>query len=278
MPKGSRLPTFNEVLAQAIADFAEHGYDDAERLVRWQMALKAAAQREMKSEQDMVQKMRRGLGKIFEKMVEQEQILTKTNGINRFTLGNLKPELRNVFQRRLLASVDLIKLNREQVMAKTLQRFSGWATSIPPGGSEEAQKKETKDRVRKGMAGLKFEERRVLIDQGNKLVSALNQTLAEGAGAIAAIWHSHYHQSNYNYREDHKERELKSKRLPFVVRGNWAIEKGLMKLAGSKYTDAMTQPAEEPFCRCYYEWIYSLRDLPVAMLTDKGKAALKGAG
>jgi hypothetical protein len=40
------------------------------------------------------------------------------------------------------------------------------------------------------------------------------------------------------------------------------------------YTDAITQPGEEVFCRCFYEYIYALRDMPDDMITAKGKAKL----
>jgi len=60
-----------------------------------------------------------------------------------------------------------------------------------------------------------------------------------------------------------------------VVRDNWALEKGLIKLAGHQYTDQVTEPGEEVFCRCYYEYIYNLRDLPPEMITAKGREALE---
>jgi hypothetical protein len=33
----------------------------------------------------------------------------------------------------------------------------------------------------------------------------------------------------------------------------------------------------EPNCRCYAQWLYSLRQLPADMLTDKGRTELKRA-
>lgn len=94
---------------------------------------------------------------------------------------------------------------------------------------------------------------------------------AKAGGAIAAIWHSHWRQDGYEYRKSHKARDEKV----FVMRGNWALEKGLMKLAGRKYTDEITSPGEEEGCRCYYQYLYSLRDLPEEMLSTKGKEELE---
>jgi hypothetical protein len=64
----------------------------------------------------------------------------------------------------------------------------------------------------------------------------------------------------------------------FIVRDNWAIKAGLMKKGGLKYVDEVPRPAELPYCRCYYTWIYNLRQLQVLdLLTEKGKQALAEA-
>ena len=47
-----------------------------------------------------------------------------------------------------------------------------------------------------------------------------------------------------------------------------------MKPGRAGYTDEITQPAEEPFCRCYYVYLYSLGRVPDDMITKKGRAAL----
>jgi len=47
-----------------------------------------------------------------------------------------------------------------------------------------------------------------------------------------------------------------------------------MKAGDAGYTDEITTPGEEVFCRCFYRWIYNLRDLPKDMLTIKGKEQL----
>jgi hypothetical protein len=91
---------------------------------------------------------------------------------------------------------------------------------------------------------MRFDERRVLVDQGHKLISAINRTVAEEGNAIAGTWHSHWRQAGYDYREDHKERDDHV----YAIRGNWAIKDGLMKVGPAGYSDEITQAAEEPFC------------------------------
>jgi hypothetical protein len=44
------------------------------------------------------------------------------------------------------------------------------------------------------------------------------------------------------------------------------------------FTDDITAPAQEPFCRCYYRWLFNLRDLPDEMLTQAGRRALTMVG
>lgn len=267
--------TFYRVLSQAIDDMMEHGFDDVERLAEWQRRIRVAAEKMMLPKKRMEDLLRKSLRGVFEKMVDDGKVMKRHPGVGRFTIDKLKPELRTELDRRIMASANLISLNREEAIAKTLQRFSGWATSIPVGGTDATDKRKEKENLKKAMSKLPFEERRVLIDQSHKLTSSISEIIAQDTGAIAAIWHSHYKESGYDYRPDHKDREQVSKRLPFVVRDNWAMQKGLMKLAGSQYVDEMTKPGEEVYCRCYYEWIYNLRELPEQMLTAKGKAELE---
>ena len=262
--------TVDEVLKEALADFAEHGYDTAERLAMWQARLEEAAKNSFSSASATERVMREFFAAIYKREVERGGIARRHPGVSRFTIERVRPELRAALSKRIRASADLIKLNRAEEIPAMLRRFAGFVTSIPEGGSDQFNKREESAKIRKSIKGLSFRERRVMIDQGHKLTSALSSVVAEGGGAIAAEWHSHWKQANYDYREQHKERDGKL----YLIRGSWAIEKGLIKPAGHEYTDDITQPGEEVFCRCNYRYIYSLRDLPKEMITEKGRAEL----
>lgn len=262
-----KKPTFYETVNEAIRDMSIHGYDSAERVAYWTERLRKAAASYAKTSEQMGQMLRDALEAVYRRLVDNGGVLKAAPGVARFTIERVRPALRAELDRRILASASLIKLNREEAMEKTLRRFQGWATSIPVGGSAEPEKKKAVEGVRKAMSGLPFVERRVLIDQGHKLTSAVNTTVAVGGGAVAAIWHSNYRQSGYDYRPDHKERDDHV----YLVRGSWAQEKGLVKPGAVGYTDDITQPAEEPFCRCRFQYIFSLRNLPDDMLTVKGR-------
>lgn len=211
---------------------------------------------------------------IYSRLVDKGQIARYHPGIARFTLERVRPALRAELDRRIMAAANLIKLNREATIEKTLKRFQGWSTSLPPRPTPKTtDKADVKESLRTGLAGFKFEERRVLIDQGHKLSASLSHVLASGGGAIALIWRSHWRQPGYNYREEHKERDG----VIYLLRKSWATERGYVKPGDGGYYDDITAVAEEPFCRCNAQWLYHLRELPSDMITKKGQDAMDAA-
>ena len=263
---------FYRVLTAAVADISEHGFDSRERVEHWIRAIRRAAEASLVRQETLEQALTDLMRGIYVRMVERGGIARYHSGVSRFTIERVKPSLHAELDRRIMASADLIRLNREQAIARTLQRFSGWATSIPAGGSEAVEKVPVKTDIRKALAQLPYEERRVAIDQGHKFTASLSNILARDGGAIALIWHSHWRQAGYNYREDHKERDGQV----YALRGSWAVERGLMR-KGAGYYDEITAVGEEVFCRCYAQYLYALRDLPEDMLTAAGKAELAKA-
>jgi hypothetical protein len=262
--------TFAETLTAAVQDISRNGYDNAVRLEGWLHRLRAAAEAETTSPEKLAAGMRQILGSTYARMVDGGGALKANPGVSRFTLEAIRPHLHRELERRVLASADLIKRNKAQMVDRTIQRFSGWATSVPPGGSRAVDKREVKASVTKPLRQQSFEERRVLIDQGHKLAGNINQIVAEGSGAIAVEWHSRWREVGYNYRPDHKARD----RLVYALRGNWAMEKGLMKPGPNGYYDAITAVGEEPFCRCSAVFYHSVGELPDDMVTAKGRAEL----
>lgn len=261
--------TLRQLLTEAVGEFVEFGYDRPARLSEWMRRLRAVARKDMPSPEALEKRTSMAMETYFRRSISYAAARKKHPGVSRFTLNQIKPSLRPELTRRIQASADLIKLNREQAIEKTLQRFAGWASSVPAGGSRAVDRAEVKQDIRKSIGQFSFEERRVLIDQGHKLMSSVDAVIAQQTDAIAAMWRSHWRDPHYHYRPDHKERDEKI----YVVRGSWAMEKGLIS-KGAGYIDEMSQPAEEPFCRCYFVYLHNLRDLPEDMLTAKGREEL----
>lgn len=266
------MSSFLKELREAIKFFLEHGYSSEESLIMWTERLRNATESKVDGS-DLWQYASRRLTAAYDLEVMREKALKRHLGISRFTLNYLEPKLRAELDRRIMASADLIKLNRTQAIDKTLQRFSGWATSIPPvsqmsaglSASSRSGVVETSQNIAKSARQIDFEQRRVMIDQTHKLVANIDNIIATDGGAIAAVWHSHWRQPNYDYREPHKDRDLNV----YAIRGNWAQQKGLMKAGPAGYLDEITQPGEEVFCRCYLTYIYNVRSLPDEMKTEK---------
>lgn len=273
MPDARGLPTYWEVLTAAVNDVAQHGYDSQERVDYWAEQIRQAAERSLKSPEQIEVMVREAMMNVFRKSVDLGGALRANPGVKAFTIEQVRPALRAELNRRVAASLDLIKVNRPQAIAKTQQRFRGWATSVPPGGTKDVEKLKQKQDFRKALAQLPFEERRVVIDQSQKLFSSINSTIAVNGGAIGGIWHSHKYQAGYDGRPAHNARDGEF----FLVRDSWAHQAGLVKPAKNGYTDDIEQPAQLPYCKCSWQYVFSLRTVPVVCLTDKGQAALDEA-
>ena len=265
--------TYYQAITYAINDIAQHGYDSADRVAYWTEIIRRAALRSLKPEAQVEQDIKDVLTAAFVKQVDRGAVLRNNPGVQAFTLERIRPELHAELSRRIAASVDLTKLNRPVAIEKTLRRFQGWATSLPPGKPADVQRQKTKLEVKKALSQLPFEERRVIIDQNAKLVSAINTTVAVNGGAVGAEWMSHLAQRGYNGRPAHNARHGKF----FLVRNSWAHVAGLVKPNKNGYTDDIEQPAQLPFCKCFYRFVYSLRTVPPECLTQKGRDALAEA-
>lgn len=261
--------TFREILTAAVADISSRGYTSPQQVAEWVAKLRRAARAEMMDDNQLRQHVRRALGAVYEREIVRGGIEKLNPGVGRYTRERLAPQMRAELDRAVQANVGLIKLNQEKMVTETEQRFAGWASSIPNGGSRIVDKREVKSHIAKPTAQERYLVRRCTNDQGHKFMASLSRIVAEGSGAIAGRWRSHWRRPGYDYRVDHKERDQKF----YAIRGNWAIEAGLMK-KGAGYTDEMTQPAEEVNCTCYYVWITDLADLPEEMLTKKGREYL----
>lgn len=264
---------FYRVVDEAIADFAENGFDSQERLDKWLLRLTQAAEASLIPESVLQRELVAVLTRSFKRATSPGAIKRVHRGVSQFTLTNVKPHLRRELDRAILASASLIKLNRVNSVNRTLARFAGWATSIPAGGSRIVDKPEERHNVRKAMAGLPFIERRVIIDQGHKLIAAVNRVIAVDGGAIAGVWHHADEDApGYDPRPIHLKWSREHKL--YLIRGSWALTQGLIKLDGHEYTDEIEEPGELVYCRCWYEYVYNIRDLPEDCVTAKGRAEM----
>ena len=265
-----RKESFFELLTEAINYFASHGFTSKTEVDAWVRRLRQAAIGALPSTTSVETDIRRALTRSYTQLVTNGGLKRDNSAVSAFTIDRLRPAMRRELDRRIAMSADLIKLNRQQAIETTVRRFAGWASSVPAGGSDVVDRKAEKAAIRKPLAKMDFIARRCVIDQTHKFAAAVNDIVAQDGGAIAAIWHSPWRQTGYDYREDHKERDDKV----YLIRDSWAQKKGLIKPGSAGYTDQITQPGEEVYCGCKYQYVYSLNRLPPEMLTEKGRQAV----
>jgi hypothetical protein len=260
-------PPFRTLIMEALRWFATNGYSSEGVLQDWLLRLHRALERELPTDAATKTQISNALAKVFDREIKSG-IVKRVPGVTRYTLDRVAPALRAELDRRIFASVDLIKLNKAAATQKTLQRFSGWVTSVPAGGMAKPDIREVAQDILKPSKQVRFEARRVAIDQGAKLSQNVAKVVSIHAGAIAGIWHDRgQYDKSYDYRPDHLERSGKL----FLVRDSWAMNEGLIAKRGLQYMDEITEPAQEIYCSCWYEFVTSPKALPETLLTAKGR-------
>jgi len=275
-PKSKRLPkNFRETLQEAIKYFSGVGYKSEYDVARWMGVLRAACERSLGNDLTLRENVRASLNALYARHVRPEALVKRIPSVSRFTLERIKPELHAELDRRILASVDLIKLRKTDAVQKSLARFQGWSTSIPPGGSQATDVRQVADDVGKSIAQIKYEWRRVTIDQGAKMLANIQEVVAIQSEAIGGVWHDlGEHFGGYDARKEHLRRSGKF----FLMRDSWAIRDGFVKRGTAQFMDEIERPAELPYCQCYYVYTNLLADVPDECLTEKGRRAIGPKG
>jgi len=255
---------FLALLMLAINHYQEQGYTSETDLKRWVKILKESAEKTVKSPIKLEKDTKSALNGTYKRLITQKGALKRHKGINKSTLDKYALAFKKELDRRILASQNIIQLHRETAINDTLRNFQGWATSIPPGGSQAVDKIEERTRIKKALVSLPILVSNVIHDQEHKLSTVIHELIAEKGGAIAMVWHSMWRLPGYNYRPDHKEKDEQV----YLLKDSWARAKGLV--AGEYYEDDVAVGVL-PNCKCFAEWIYDVTDLPTELLTSKGQ-------
>lgn len=258
-----------DIVGSAVKDMLARGFS-LDRLRAWIALIRQAA--EVKTQPPYAWLDAR-LRTALRRALTPNSIKRSHKGLVRFGVEQIEPAFRSLLAERIRASAELIKLNREQRIAQTLDRFAGWASSVPVNPAPASVRKVT-THIAQPVDSHSYEVRRVAIDQGHKLAANINAVIAQQNEAIAFVWHDHGNvDKRYHARKAHLARSGKV----FVVRGNWALKEGYMQRAGHQYTDEIEQPGELPMCRCWVTYLYAPSELPADMQTEKARRLAKAA-
>jgi hypothetical protein len=260
----------HELLTAAIKHFAAHGYLHPHEVERWSNLIEDAAEDPIALSLEK-HRLRQRLEGAFRRAFGRGALLRRHKKIQPWAAERLMPEARAELERRIYAATDLIRLNRKEAVAKTLQRFKGWVTAVPPGGLPDPEIRPIRRDLSKAALETRFIARRVAVDQTDKMLANVNDIIATGAGAIAGTW-----DATWEIERKHRPEHAARHGLTYAIRNSWADREGLMSHPLG-YTDEHDMPAWLINCRCDYIYLYELADLPPEMLTAKGREALARA-
>ena len=268
----AKQKSFSETLAMAVGAIALYGLLSSKQLKDWEKALVVAALFSFMQPKEMNLILYRRLDGVYKDLVTNKGLLKKYPKMDKGSFDRAKDEILRRLALRKFVGADLIERNYKESIDTVVRRFVGWASSVPAGGIKELDRAEEKKKIQKAISDVDAEGKFIVRDQMHKFQTEIEEILSVEGRAIAARWHSQWRVPGYNYREKHKHIDVSGEF--FVIRDNWAMKNRLMKLSGRKYVDSIVRPGMEPNCKCVYEYIYSLSDLPEDMLTAKGRSSI----
>jgi len=122
-------PNYYQVLAAALADFEIHGFDSQERLDHWLDELEEAARGSWVDEENDQADLVKHLHTVLDRTLKGRQFSKAHAGLQPFGFSN-QAKLHAELQNRIIASTNLIKLNRAESIAR-LALARSWMSSIP---------------------------------------------------------------------------------------------------------------------------------------------------
>jgi hypothetical protein len=177
---------------------------------------------------------------------------------------------------RYNACVEIYQRQSQLYFEGQVQQFEGllweFLGKIPTDGTKDKSIRSQISAIKRELRALPNWSDLFAIYKQNSFTTEIEHVFALEGGAIAAVWH--YSQADeegeFQKTYDHRERDHRV----YAVRANWAMEKGLMQGGPFDNLEEITLPQLEVGCGCYLRYVYTLRELPEVMLTEKGRAEL----
>jgi hypothetical protein len=143
---------------------------------------------------------------------------------------------------------------------------------VPIGGTKDKAFKSKISEIKKELRFLAKWDRLFYTYKARSFSAEIEHIFVLAESPLAAIWHYSDldEQGEYQKTYNHQQREGRV----YTVRGNWAVEKGLMKVGRSGYLDEISRPGQELGCMCSLQWVMSVRGLPDDMITNEGRSEL----
>ncbi len=249
--------TFYTTLILAVADVEANGYDPA-RVENWVLLLIMLADESFKARQ---KKDVRAFFQMHQKRYLKPINMKKVHSDLNITL--YPDEFQSELLARLAITDSLIEALRDRTIDDMTRQFIGWASSVVPG----TKNKNSADVLKRiNVNNISDHEIRIVYDQKDKMLESMGFYIAKKYGAICGVWHSLWRVPGYNYRADHKEKDLRY----YFFREAAPVRAGFIR-HGVSYVDDEVLPGSEINCKCHYSYLYDIRSIPAEYLSNFGK-------
>ncbi|MDE1990791.1 MAG: hypothetical protein KGI82_10020, partial [Betaproteobacteria bacterium] len=111
--------TFYDLVRQAVAQASEHGPPSEAQLDALLVQIRLAAQRSLLSDAEVNAQLKRHFAGLYNRLIVRGKIFERMRGVERFTAAQVAPAIRAELDRAILASADLIRLNKAAEVEKT---------------------------------------------------------------------------------------------------------------------------------------------------------------
>jgi len=208
------------------------------------------------------------IGSTYVESGEREPSSVNKTVTERF--DELLPSLRNLLE-------ECVGTHREQAgtfFAQEKSAFDQLLTDfldgIPEGGTKAAVLRSHVNPIKKALTELLQWGVSLSRLQASTFMSEVRDFLTLCSGAIAMIWHY----SPWGCLvPSHKDLDGQW----YAVRGNWAIQKGLMQVSPNGFHDEVKKRRRELGCMCTSQFVFTFTRLPQDMLTPAGSTSVANA-
>jgi hypothetical protein len=151
----------------------------------------------------------------------------------------------------------------------------GFLEEVPAGGSKDKATNRKVTEIKKELRYLAKWDQLFYTYKARSFPAELEYIFVLAGNPLAAIWQYSDLDAQGEYQKDYDHKHRNGR--VYAIRGNWAIDKGLMTVGAEGYLDQLSRPSQELGCMCSLQWITGVRRLPGNMITEKGSAELDRA-
>lgn len=198
----------------------------------------------------------------------------KNHKISAYDMRDVSPEFRKILEKRVLNSLNAIKIKDKKLLLELESRFVEFMMN-----DKDKTIKNLRENLRANetIKQSKNYVRNILRDQATRMNDDIDYTNGMLNGAIGLIWHTQEDNrvvgnpsGKYPIGNELHNNHYKRNNVFFALKDSYATKKGLLNASIFEDLEDIKNAGRAINCRCDYEYIYDLRDVPSMYLSKKG--------